>query len=79
MLLLNMYYKFVTETTDCHSDDLIVGYFSFDSGKQTKESGAGKEVINVFVGKEEDSFLLLVYMVDFGELGREDDFFQGLL
>ncbi len=68
MLFLNMHYKFVTETTDCHSDDLIVGYFSFDSGEKAKESGAGEKVINVFVGEEKDSFLFLVYMVDFGEL-----------
>lgn len=75
MFLLDMYNELTSEATDGHGDDIGVGYPSFDPWEETEEGIAGEDVVEIFIGEQDDALLFLVDVVYLHQFGWEDDVF----
>ena len=67
--------KLRAEPADSHSDQIRVRNDSFDSTEQVEESVIGQDIVEVAIGQQQDTFLLLVDVVYLDQLGREDYLF----
>ena len=65
MFFIDMYYKLASEATDSHGDDIRVGDPSLYPGEKSEEGITRQDVIQIFVGQQDDTFLFLVDVVDF--------------
>lgn len=52
MLLIDMNHELASKSTDCHGNDVIVRNLPLYSGKQTKKSVIGQDIVKIAVGEE---------------------------
>ena len=72
VLFFNMDHKLAAEATDRHRDHVRIGYSPLDPAEQPHEGLAGKYVVEIFIGEQQNALLLLVDMVDLHQLCRKD-------
>lgn len=66
MFFADMYNKLMPKSGDCHRPNIWVGNLSFDSGEQRHEGPIGQNIVKILIRQQQDSFLLLIDIVDLG-------------